>query len=762
MPKSVKNIIDVSEGINSDANSNVISERSVADALNVSLDRVGKIKSSAGFDILGTLNVNNYESGLYNFRTEDDDDSPKEYLLSEFDGSVTVKNAITGATVSTFPSWNPSGMLYSNGILFVYPKTTGNIKVFKAGVGYSNLDSYILDYDNNKPTCSVYIGTSIVAGSSSNDVKLTIDKSETDAAITTVKSSGTFDWTPAPTNSGSTEFHLYYKDIDYVLGWISFSTDGETVGNLLHNKINNHPTIPLTSEWDNETAVMTLRSLLQGSEGDGDITIYVDLDSNDEPGGSDDLYAEFGLSGGRNDFLDNPENTERILQPGKYHFSASYVMWDGSETNIEGVSQQFEVTTRLVASFNLEIVNTTVFNDFVVGVKCYIDSEVIEYSLLAEYRHDYNERWKFYNEDEFLINNTNSGEHDIVFPLRRQFTFEAGYDVGELASPNMKKFIIVNNRGYAFNVGYNGTWYQDRIIVSPQNKPFLLPENNKIDIVTEDGDEYVTAEHFGSFIFCFKSLTLFILNISSSDPASFFLSDSIYGVGVNSGKAVAKSEVGIFWANKNGLYFHNGEGLQDISLNKVEDQWKAIASNDIIVGYDKINKKAVFIRGDITFSFDIRTNAFTRYNTVGIDSSPRENKSNMVVSNDNLIISVGNDQYVFEPNLSSNVQWELVTKDFDLGGRSVRKKVRRFYVTFSETITPADFHLYYKLDGGTSFIELTNKSYINNDDDLTKDTILRFDLPRSITAYTIQLKIISTVSAVIRDISIIYRNKLPK
>lgn len=104
--------------------------------------------------------------------------------------------------------------------------------------------------------------------------------------------------------------------------------------------------------------------------------------------------------------------------------------------------------------------------------------------------------------------------------------------------------------------------------------------------------------------------------------------------------------------------------------------------------------------------------------------------------------------------LLGNDYVSLDTKKYDMGYPSVRKKIRRFYISFDGNQIVGDIQLEYRVDD-CDWIEVNDIEVINNN-------IYMFDLPRSITSYWIQLRITGNMQHAIQDISIIYRPKLPK
>jgi len=753
MPKYTVNIHDISEGLNSDSDPKMISENSVHDLENVNIDRIGRIKPTTGFSNKGSLSITNLHSGLYAFRTDNGGNNPAEYILAQNGSTVSRLNADNLTSLGSFSAPNPAGFNYSNGVLLTYPKSPGTKPFVMRAGAWSNSDKYTIDYNEQKASVGINVGMmsenlAFHSGNENADVFFNIEVYETESGAEFAKAYWDVSLQHFP-NSGN--MYVDYNGTTYVFNLPS-SNDPTQFGFSLQTAINDHAELPVTASFNSSAKILTLTSAVEGDAGNGNIIFY------GSGGQGEVVFFDDHFSGGVDSDFEDGGNIDKVIPSGRYTFAASLLLWDGSETSVseQSASITFEEKTKIALRVNVN--NFDGFSSFVKGLKFYIASESFEFSLLGEYNPNSTRRFKFYNEGEFSTDSTLSHRIDLTLPMRSTFRFESGYDPEKLATPFFKKFLIVNNRGFAFNVAFDGQHHQDRIIISPQGKPYVLPEENKIDIVTEDGDEYITAEHFGQFLYCFKRYTLYILNISSNDPSSFMLQQSIYGVGVEQESQVVKTDVGLFWANKHGIYHHNGDGLPtNICFNRIEDEWLSNNSDTIRCGFDQIKEKVVFTRGENTYVFDIKLSSFTKLTGVGSG-----NKSNYVNRNKSLSIIVNNQLKDFSlENGSSN--WFVTTRDYDLGDPSVRKKVRRFYVKFAEpNVNLSNITLQYKLDGIGSWTTISSKSFVNNEDDVIKNTVAMFDLPRSITAYSIQLKLSGTISEEIRDISIVYRPKHPK
>ena len=103
----------------------------------------------------------------------------------------------------------------------------------------------------------------------------------------------------------------------------------------------------------------------------------------------------------------------------------------------------------------------------------------------------------------------------------------------------------------------------DRIQYSPVRRYDTFPQSYNIDVGTNDGDGVKIIEFQ---IVCIQERKLFIIDISSPNPAEYKLIGEFDNRGVSNPGAVVKSDLGIVWANENGLlgYF---EGIAAIKTN---------------------------------------------------------------------------------------------------------------------------------------------------------------------------------------------------
>lgn len=416
---------------------------------------------------------------------------------------------------------------------------------------------------------------------------------------------------------------------------------------------------------------------------------------------------------------------------------------------------------------------------YIVGQKIYITDvnptgteRNLEWRFFGDFH--YEKGFKYHNSSEY-INIANGSVTDystgsvnqasdyakIDYPNMSSFRFFAGYSLQENIEPLFKTLHVFQNRSFIANIKTLSSINSDRLIISPLGKPSIFPESNFIDLDENDGDEYISLNSFGSSMFAFKKHSLVIIDCSSNDPNTYFVRMKHRGLGVDNDFSICNTEMGLFFANQNGVYFHNGESNQNISFNKIEREWKLLDNSKVITGYDDINKKVLFTTdlsdSKITYVFDLKTQSFSKFDYV--DKMATTKVSNYFTVDNTLTIATNNSQLIYESkfdNIASSSK--LTTKQFDLSLPSVRKKIRRFYVSFKEIPILSNIDFKYRIDNGNWItIQDYNKSFVSD-----SNNIIMFDLDRSLTMYYVQLEISSIDKIEINDISIVYRMKNPK
>tara|TARA_R100000152_G_C6781969_1_gene217820 strand:+ start:1333 stop:4731 length:3399 start_codon:yes stop_codon:yes gene_type:complete len=125
-----------------------------------------------------------------------------------------------------------------------------------------------------------------------------------------------------------------------------------------------------------------------------------------------------------------------------------------------------------------------------------------------------------------------------------------------------KTAVIHGRRAYIGNVKQNGRTYPDRILKSQVNKFDVFPDKmGSVDVAVNDGESIVKLEAYADRILQFKEQSLYIINVSENVD---FLEDTFQGKGIAYNYHSVKTDYGIAWFNKFGVYFYDGNQVVNL------------------------------------------------------------------------------------------------------------------------------------------------------------------------------------------------------
>ena len=189
-----------------------------------------------------------------------------------------------------------------------------------------------------------------------------------------------------------------------------------------------------------------------------------------------------------------------------------------------------------------------------------------------------------------------------------------GYSPDDIKACYYKTACVIHNRVYAGNVKFDGKLYPDRIMKTQVGEYDTFTKHGFIEVQVDDGDSIVHLEAFGDRILSFKENVVHIINISKEFE---FLELSVKYAGINNPSQVAQTDKGVYWANRRGLWWYNGETVVNVLQNRgliVENQsstttsgilndfissWESIFHDDEdaapVLSYDPINKDVIIM-----------------------------------------------------------------------------------------------------------------------------------------------------------------------
>ena len=322
---------------------------------------------------------------------------------------------------------------------------------------------------------------------------------------------------------------------------------------------------------------------------------------------------------------------------------------------------------------------------------------------------------------------------------------------------------------------------RDRIMFTPPNKYETFPRSFFIDVVRGDSDEYTALATYGDRLFAFKRQTLYILNVGSPSPSNWFLESTERDKGVASKAAVFYSEDGIYWANRYGAYFFDGNNVVNLIKGKIPQKtWRLkigqADSKHCQVAFHEGHNNLYVMANNIAITATSDNNGVYTYNFdsrswVWQDQDATSQGVDKIISN---FISDGEGGVVFNTSNAATgtatnqrgisetsngdgvtaAKWVMKTKDIDFGDPSRIKKVYGVRVTHKSSAAQTA-PISYTTDGGSSFTNFTGNFAVTSAWD-----VLHATPSAPVECQSMQIKVTNptnTGTININDISIEYR-----
>ena len=726
MAKQVEIIQRFDGGLNNRDSQKDLTEGFLSDATNVDVSHIGTIKSvgkfvSDGFDNTIDLTPASFQTGvgLFTFRTDvgaDSDDAAGEYIsYADGDGGVLFGSDVSGNTFNH--QFNSSG----------------------------HIDSADLGSDSNAQPVFYYADGGLRVA----DSDLSHTNNTALGLIPIVRSGDIY----GTINSG------YYTS--------TFTLDPPVSGDFDALSSADDPD-------DDETELTVATNKIC------DIAVSANTAAGSQPSG---LWAEgayvVGVSyvyyGGQeskvSDFLGNV-----AVADGQY-LLASLAVKDGALGASSGASNQGE-------------------GKFIQGIRVYVrnfNDPEDEFTLLLDVDFERGSRVSLGNEFDALHDTTGEWHtHDplategststggaayaIFSPSITTYSSINGYDLEEqeisFQNPayGYKTAVVANQRAFVANVRYPDTDgitrnMGDRIQYTPVRKYDTFPQTYYLDVATNDGDEIIKLEEFQDRLFIFKKNKLFILDISNPSDFEWRIIGEFDNRGISNPGAVAKSGVGLIWANEYGL-FGFSDGIQKLSVAIDDATWATnIVSTAVQVGYIPKKNQIVVIGTAATTSsagylYDITTSSFV--NLTVNNALLGSTVTNFVRFEQELCIMGSNGTlYKFDTTAAAN-RVIVQTKEFDFGLPSVDKRIYGVYITYKD----ADNVVLTYGFNGAAVTSTAISGAVTGDNTLGDGAISteKFTFNTSQTKKSVQFKLSSGSSNTetgfeIEDMSIIYRPK---
>ena len=355
------------------------------------------------------------------------------------------------------------------------------------------------------------------------------------------------------------------------------------------------------------------------------------------------------------------------------------------------------------------------------------------------------------------INGYDLEEHALSFQDNGQYTYQTA--------------VVANQRAFVGNVFYPDSEGKarklgDRIQYTPVRKYDTFPQSYSIDVGTNDGDEIIKLVEFQDRLFVFKKNKLFIIDISSASDSGWKLIGEFENRGLSNSGAVIKTDMGLIWANEYGLFgFFDtvaklSNGIDDIvwstNINADKAQIGFIPKrNQILILGDASIDGGSDIKGYI---YDMATQSIVNVteNSVLVD----DKTTNFITYNQELCIMDETGELRRFNTTPAAHTVDIQTKEYDFGAPSVDKKINSIYITYKDA---NNVSLTYGVDGAALTSTAISGAVSGNNtlsNSSTRNTE-KFTFNSSTVCKSIQLKLSSSSSTEadieIEDITIVYR-----
>ena len=466
-----------------------------------------------------------------------------------------------------------------------------------------------------------------------------------------------------------------------------------------------------------------------------------------------------------------------------YQFAQTFI-YDGNQ---ESLPTTMTGTIAVVASKYLDctVIASHGYADRVTGGRIYCRDSTLkgEWELLVDIsltdgcrsslEADYNGWDVTYSQSAYLIGGAAVGVNssDTYASLNGYSSDLSTASVG-VAGEGYKTSVVTNRRKFIANVksiNANGQTElsADKLLYSEINKFDTFPVTNFIEIGINDGEDFIKLESFADRILAFKQKTLYIINIGGGSDTQWFLESEHTNMGTPFHAAVVKTDFGVAWANKQGLFFYDGSKITNLQKKILESTWKSFVNADTIVGFEPVNKHLVVIRdaaasgstsGD-AYVYSFTTNSFTFIEDLATNAI----KTNIITDAYNqMTLGIGTDElesYDGEPD--SGATFDITLKDDDFGLPNTVKKIYGITIEYaSNAANSSAINYVYVNDSGTrqgsSSSGLSSSTVATTSADLDVNRYT-FDTPLLASSFQLRLDLNGDSLQTINNIGIEYR-----
>jgi hypothetical protein len=256
---------------------------------------------------------------------------------------------------------------------------------------------------------------------------------------------------------------------------------------------------------------------------------------------------------------------------------------------------------------------------------------------------------------------------------------------------------------------------------------------------------------------------LYVINIGGGSDTQWFLESEHKNMGVDFHAAVVKTDFGVAWVNKNGLFFYDGSQIRNLQTKILESEWTDFVNDDTMIGYEPKNKHLVIVRdadnesgdnGD-SYIYSFISNSFTFVVDLFVDN----NKSNLITdAHGNMIAKTStNLMDSYDGNSDSHALFDIKLKDDDFGLPNVVKKIYGITVEYASGATNTDgVKYFYTNESGTKQGTANAGDLASTSNDLDVNRIT-FGTPLLASSFQVQLDLNGSSVQKINSVGVEYR-----
>lgn len=768
MPKQFKTYTRFEGGLNTKTNARSIQENELAQANNVIVDEFGAIKSCGK----ATDNTANYTVPVLTA-------SQPGYGLFQ----ASFDYASGGGNTSTIRTFLADADDTTNAVVHVLDATTWIDDDISLGAVTGSEEAEVIYHiaDGNVRVCDTNTANTTTAIKKYGYVKAQ-DRwlNSAGTAQTPASYAGVAAWTSSDTKlSKPTKGYVS----EQIFGTETFTSGSDTAATS--SSVGGAPFVDaIDAEIDNHWAVKVGGSIVDLITNRTSTTVLATAGGGGNFGGGGHVYKIYPPSGtGFN--LSIVPSSGGSWTAGTYEFGITFVYDGNQESLVKGLANTISVSANEKITVNVlateSVTSGTRYNSRITGARIYhrISGSEDAWTLFGDMSLRYGSRASLDGEYSYWTEESSNSsyiyspfisysENIDTYESINGFSPDSAFISIGLNGEKYQTSVVSNRRTFIGNVKYTNEEGEllnrgDTIRYSEINKFDTFPDLNFIDIGVNDGEEFVKLEAYADRLLAFKEKTLYIINIGGGSDTQWFLESEHKNMGVEFHAATVKTDFGVAWANKNGLFFYDGSQIRNLQTKILESQWSGFVNDDTMIGYEPTHKHLVIVRdaaasggtsGD-AYIYSFITNSFT----FAEDMVENAVKSNIITDAYNKM-TLGSaldelESYDGEPD--NHTTFDIKLKDDDFGIPNVVKKIYGVTVEYSTTEASSNgVKFEYTNDSGARVASANLGSLSDTSDVMTVDKFA-ISTPVLASSFQVQLDLGGNCDHTINNVAVEYR-----